>query len=131
MLTKQKFLKQFTKAVEDMTTRVEKSGTYFWELDIDDDENDWAFVLGWQDGFDEEPDDPFTDGTWRLCVKLAFQSNRSVMQCDYDIDWLMPYDEETGDVDDTEVSLYQDSNLEFEVDWLWKQYERIKKEKEN
>ena len=45
------------------------------------------------------------------------------MQCDYDVDWLMPYDEATSDVDDREMSIYPSTILEDVIDWLWKQYE--------
>ena len=46
----------------------------------------------------------------------------SIMQ-DYDIDWLMPYDEKSGEVYDNEVSIYSDTNLEDVVIWLLKCYE--------
>lgn len=75
-------------------------------------------MLGWSDGFEEKPDDDNLDGTWRICAKLAYQSKRSVMQCDYDIDWYMPYDEVTGEVDDNEVSIYPNTDLEETIDWL-------------
>ena len=44
------------------------------------------------------------------------------MQCDYEIDWLMPYDEETMEVDNTETPIYSNDNLEEIVDWLLKCY---------
>ena len=123
-MTKQTLTKKFVEAVERMKTF--KDGTYYWILPMDDDKNDWAIVLGYSDGFDEKEQDEFTDGTWRLCAKFAFQPNNSIMQCDYDTDWLMPYDEETNEVDDRTISIYSSTDLVETVDWLWKQYKEYK-----
>ena len=100
-----------------------REGTYYWKLDVDSNGNQWAIVLGWQDGYEEDETDDCTDGTWRLCAKLAYQPVNSMMQCDYDIDWLMPYNEETGEVDDNELSIYPDSDASKIIDWLLKCYE--------
>lgn len=116
-MNKTKLLKEFINAVEDMK-KTKFDGTYHWILGRDENNNDWAIVLGWHDGFDAYEDDDCMDGIWRLCVKLAYQSNKSIMQCDYDWDWTTPYDEETGEVDDTEISIYPDTNMEEVVDWL-------------
>jgi len=128
MITKQKLLNQLPDAIKELQKL--KCGCYHWHLDIDDDENDWAIVLGWQDGYGEDPNDPCEDEGWHLCMKVAFQSKRSIMQCDYDVDWMMPYNEETGEVDNMEVTIYQDDDFSIVVDWLWKHYLRLKKEKE-
>ena len=125
-MNRNKLVKEFTEAVEEMR-RTHGYETYYWYLG-EDEKNDWAIVLGWADGFEENPNDNNLDGTWRICAKMAFQSKKSMMQCDYDIDWLMPYDEETMEVDDTEVSIYHNDNLAEVVDWLlkcWKRYEEV------
>lgn len=116
-MNKTKLIKEFVNAVEYMK-ETKYNGTYYWYLREDGRGNDWAIVLGWADGFDERETDEYTDGTWRLCVKLAYQPNNSAMQCDYDVDWLMPYDIESGEVDDNEVSIYPNTNLEEVIDWL-------------
>ena len=88
-------------------------GTYHWHLDCDDDGNDWAIVMASMD-YDGDGES--------LYAKLAYQPSNSIMQCDYDIDWLMPYDEETGEVWDTE--LYVDSyNAVSAMEWLLDAYE--------
>lgn len=111
----------FSKTVQAMQS-TKFPGTYHWNLDTDRNNNDWAIVLGWSDGFESNPDDPCTDGTYRLCAKLAYQPNNSMLQCDYDVDWLMPYDEETSEVDDTEISIYPGTDLKETVDWLLERY---------
>jgi len=120
-MNKETLIKQFDKAIAEMR-QTHNNGTYHWKLAIDDNNNQWAIVLGWADGFDEEPEDDCTDGTWRLCAKLAYQPTNSMMQCDYGIDWLMPYDEETGEVEDNEISIYPDSDASVIIDLLLKRY---------
>ena len=38
---------------------------------------------------------------WKIAWKIGRQTRNSIMQCDFDVDFEMPYDNETGDVDDT------------------------------
>lgn len=95
-------------------------GTYHWHLDSDDNGNDWAIVMAYMD-YDG-------DGNEKLYAKLAYQPSNSIMQCDYDVDWLMPYDEETGEVWDTEQMVYSAEYAEELVNWLLKAYEEYKKE---
>lgn len=121
-MNKEKLYKEFETAVKLMKA-THKNCTYHWYLDTDNNDNDWAIVLGWQDGYEEDEDDVCMDGTYRLCAKVAYQPSNSIMQCDYDIDWLMPYNKETGDVDDTEIPIYQDTNLKEVFDWLFDCYE--------
>ena len=117
IMNKETLIKNFIDAVADMK-KTKFNGTYHWILGTDENNNDWAIVLGWHDGFDAEEQDDCMDGTWRLCAKLAYQPNNSIMQCDYDVDWLMPYDEESGEVDDNEVSIYPRTDLVELVEWL-------------
>ena len=119
-MNREKLIKQFKRAVEEIRS-THHNGTYFWDLGIDDGKR-WAIVLGWSDGFEENPKDNCTDGTWRLCAKLAYQPVNSMLQCDYDIDWVMPYNSETGEVDDNEMSIYPRYNAEEIIDWLLKCY---------
>lgn len=120
-INKKTLIEAFTKAVENMR-KYHENGTYYWHLGRDENNNNWAIVLGWANGFEEDENDDYSSGTYRLCTKLAYQSNNSIMQCDYDIDWAMPYDEETGEVDDNEVPIYTDSNMEEIIDWLLECY---------
>lgn len=53
--------------------------------------------------------------------KVAY--NNSALQCDFDFDWTMPYDEKTGEVYDTEVSI----TCAKDVQWLLNEYEYMKK----
>ena len=65
----------------------------------------YAVVLAWDDEYG-------------LMGKIAF--NCDDLQCDYDIDWLMPYDKKRGEVYDTEYPIYPDSNIALYVHYLLK-----------
>lgn len=106
------FTKQFKVAIEHLLT-TEYMGTYFWYLEPSDERNIWAIVLGWKDD-----DYGMTD----LHAKLAYQPTNSLMQCDYDIDWLMPYDEKSMEVYDNEVTIYDVADAEEAIDWLYDCY---------
>lgn len=116
-------IKGFKEAVMEMREH-HPNGTYHWYLDTDENNNDWAIVLGWSEGFETDETDDCVYENYRLCAKLAYQPRKCLTQFDYDFDWTMPYDEETGDVDDTELSIYPNTDLEDIVDWLLKCYER-------
>ena len=117
MINKLELTEKITKAIKEMRSSHD-NGTYHWYLGQDKDNNDWAIVLGWQDGYEEDKNDDCTNGTWRICIKLAFQPSNSMLQCDYDIDWLMPYDKKTGDVYDTEYPIYPNSDIALYVHYL-------------
>lgn len=93
------------------------SGTTYWvNLDYDDSGNQWAVVFGWIDDGDGNP---------LFCGKVAYLPKNSGMS-EYDMDWIMPYDEETGEVWNTEIEFTSadDSN----IDWLLEQWEEIQQE---
>lgn len=74
-------------------------------------------VVGWSGGFENaEEGEPYADGEYRVCCKLAY--NDSSLQCDYDIDWTMPYDEKDGEVDDTD-STFDEGHVSWLIDH-WK-----------
>ena len=95
----------------------EKDYVGTWYVDLGQfGKNRWAIAIAWMD-WDNNDD-------WGLYAKVAYQPRNSIMQCDYDIDWEMPYDEETGEVFDTEIELSQ-SSLSSDVDYLLRDWEEI------
>ena len=58
-MNKKEIIKDFIEAVDYMK-RTKCNGTYYWTIDADDD-NYWALVLGWADGFEEKADDDCTE----------------------------------------------------------------------
>ena len=81
--------------------------------------NDWAIVFGWQD--------PYENGYLSIMGKVAYQNPNCIMQ-EYEMDWQMPYDAESGEVDDTEIILV--GNGLSDLEWLVSQWKRIQKEME-
>lgn len=95
--------------------------TRWYILDTDDKGNNLAIVCGWTDGFEDNGiKDWNEDGECRLYMKFAYQPKTSLMK-EYDIDWLMPYDNVTNEVDDTEMPI--SDNME-DIKWLLEAYER-------
>ena len=123
LIKKENLVNAFIDAVQKMR-ETHCCGTYYWIPDADEDGNNWAIVLGWSDGFDEDPNDNNLDGAYRICAKVAYQPSNSLLQCDYDLDWLMPYNEATMEVDDNEISIYPDTDLKDVVDWLLECYKK-------
>ena len=119
MINKLELIEKICKAIKEMRTSHD-NGTYYWYLGQDDNNNDWAIVLGWQDGYEEDKNDDCTNGIWRICLKLAYQPSNSMLQCDYNIDWLMPYNLKTGEVYETEYPIYPNSNIALYVHYLLK-----------
>ena len=122
-MNRKNLISEFINAVEN-ERKTHNDGTHYWILGKDKDRNNWAIVLGWAFGFKADKDDDCKDGTHRLCVKLAYQPWNSLVQCDYDWDWLMPYDEESREVNDTEIAIYPDADLEEAINWLLDCYAR-------
>lgn len=89
------------------TERENEDGcTYWWTLDYVDDKQ-FAIVMGWQQ----------VDDDYELCMKLAYLPMNSLMS-EYDIDWIMPYDEDTGQVDDTNSEIGDEQDIANTIDYL-------------
>ena len=93
----------------------ENDGTYINKLYVDEFNNIWAIVMAWWD-YDG-------NGKYEMYGKVAYQPTNSLMQ-EYGIDWLMPYDEEFGDVRDTQTSL----STEQDIDYLFEIWDALYKE---
>lgn len=57
----------------------------------DTDEMALSICVGWHDYGD----------CFRIAWKIGMQTHNNIMQCDFDVDFDMPYNRETGDVYDT------------------------------
>ena len=94
----------------------------------------FAIVTGWAPGYEHDENDPFEHEGWHKAIKLGCQPYNSIMQCDFDVDWEMPYDPDTGDVDDTCTTLNKnDTQLWYEdtVKWLVERFMIYKENPEN
>lgn len=105
--------------LQNVLANEDHEATWFLDLETRNGKR-WALVAAWMD-WDDEDD-------WKMYAKLAYQPTNYLMQ-EYDIDWIMPYDEETGEVDDTELSFVKGSVVsEADVSWFESTWERFKKE---
>lgn len=96
-------------------------GCFFKKIFIPSVEYDWGIVIGWSGGFDETQKTPFSDGEYRICTKIAY--NNSALQSDYELDFTMPYNKETGEVYDTNTEL--ESNLKAAALRLNREFEEV------
>lgn len=105
--------KQFKDCCENLAALKENGGCYYWKFANREAKN-IAVVLGWSAyGKQNEADvDKYTDGEYQLAVKVAYQPDNSIMQCDYEIDWQQVYDKNTGEILDSEEFLYEDTDFE-------------------
>ena len=110
MELKQKF-KEFLQGAID---NEDHESTWFLVLETNNGKR-WALVAAWMDYNDTDD--------WKLYAKLAYQPTNSLMQ-EYDIDWLMPTDE-NGECDDTELAVGNEPN-DFDIDWWIKNWEYFK-----
>lgn len=109
-----KFAKELKKAADYLADNKESGGCYHFhtvEMDDKDINKNVSIVLGWAPGYDAEPI-KYCDEDYHICVKVGYQAVNNIMQTDYDIDFNQVYDKETGDVYDTEIALYPDSDFE-------------------
>jgi len=81
-------------------------GVYWHKFTTLNDGKELCLVFGWQEGYMPDPKLIQRDG-YTLCAKIAI--NIDDLQCDYDMDWYMPY-YENGEVWDTETALLDDPN---------------------
>lgn len=108
-----------------------EEGIYFWLLaDGQTEKNDFAIVLGWTYDGDNgcDNDTPFHKDGYQLCAKIAYQSHKNIMQCDFDCDWTMPYEPTEGEVYDVDYFIESEDDIESAMDYLLKCWDKHKDE---
>ena len=110
----------FKDAIDTLMAQDDTNGVYYAPVSHLDDGRDLCIVVGWVAGYGDGNEDYQRDG-YTLCAKLAI--NIDDLQCDYDVDWYMPWDDE-GNVYDTDMALSKDFD---DADWYNQQAEIITK----
>ena len=88
-------------------------------------DNDLSIFCGWSDGYDPADDGikPKEDLTFR--INIGIKGNHEYMKTDYD--WLVaPYDDKTGDVWDTDITVSSEGVSDDDIQWLINQYKEIR-----
>ena len=88
-------------------------------------DNDLSIFCGWSDGYDPADDGikPKEDLTFR--INIGIKGNHEYMKTDYD--WLVaPYDDKTGDVWDTDITVSPEGVSDDDIQWLINQYKEIR-----
>ena len=79
----------------------------------------YSVCMGWTQGFADK------QGQFDVAWKIGRQTHNNIMQCDLDIDFEMPWDEKTGDVDNTLTRVCGSSNWEHEAFEMREEARRI------
>lgn len=115
-----KITREVNDAIQEAVSYIDSGNAYptwYWEIGHDD-EKMWCLVLGFMDGY-EPNEDEFTDSYGsHLALKWGAISNRSAMY-EFDMDFEMPYDEETGDVWDSCTAIESfdaSSDVKYEIE---------------
>lgn len=132
MALKQITAADFNAAIKKLTT---SDASVWWKtLGTTEEGTELCFVMGWNDGYDEE-DDLYQKDGYTLCSKIGYKPS-NLMVMDY-TDFNMPYDKKTADVWDTDMSVGKGEVTDdaFDVKWyndeaeaIWKKYGNPDKE---
>jgi hypothetical protein len=124
-----KYIKASTNSVSKLAKFIEDSVNILLTTDytncrypLDD---TWAVYVGWSDGFDENDEYVYHNEynpSAAICCKIADMED--ALWTDYD--WCnMPYDEETGDVWDTDSAISPNEDYQQTASWLLEEYDKI------
>lgn len=120
--------KDFKEAVDWLWGHKAEGGCVHQVLGTTNDGTKLCFVVGWSEGADYGDDDKkygyFYEG-YCISAKIGYQHRNNAMQTDYDWDFNMPYDLETGDVWDTSSYVPRDADWEREAADYNKEAEKI------
>lgn len=132
MALKQITAADFNAAIKKLTT---SDASVWWKtLGTTEEGTELCFVMGWNDGYDEE-DDLYQKDGYTLCSKIGYKPS-NLMVMDY-TDFNMPYDKKTAEVWDTDMSVGKGEVTDdaFDVKWyndeaeaIWKKYGNPDKE---
>lgn len=96
----------------------ENQGCVHKVLATTDEGTQLCFVVGWSKAADFGGDDAkygYVDDGYYIAAKIGYQHRNNGMQSDFDWDFNMPYDTETGDVWDTSSYVPRDADWEREA----------------
>lgn len=89
-------------------------------------DNDWAVYVGWSDaGYTDDFESVIHDEnepSWVICAKIA--TTHEAVWADYDF-CDMPYDEETGEVWDTDMGISPEESYPNTAAWLLDEYNEL------
>lgn len=89
-------------------------------------DSDWAVYVGWSDaGYTDDFESVIHDEkepSWTICCKIA--TTHEYVWADYDF-CDMPYNEETGEVWDTDMGISPEENYSQTASWLLDQYNEL------
>jgi len=134
MNTTNNTIKSLAEWIEDLKNAAREDETFSISWFKGTEREPFSIIGGWQECFYDksEVDDLFcvskSNPKYVMCVKIAINDG-PYAYTDYEV-MNMPYDPESGDVDDTEQMLEWEDDPEALATWLLAEWERIMKEHE-
>lgn len=120
--------KDIKEAVDWLWEHKQGGGCVHQVLETTNDGTKLCFVVGWSKGADygdDEKEYGYFDDGYCISAKIGYQHRNNAMQTDYDWDFNMPYDLETGDVWDTSSYVPRDADWVREAADYNKEAEKI------
>lgn len=125
---------ELKKAADYLASTKEQGGCYHWKICANTDDNkDIYIVLGWTQYEYDSGNTKYYDKGYNLAVKVAYQPSNSIMQCDYDVDFNLPYNPYNGEIDNDFEYLLTDTtdfnsiarDLNSNASWLIKHWKEL------
>lgn len=93
-------------------------------------DNDLSLFVGWSAGYGTDVDENDTsirsEGNPDWAINIGIKSNHEYMKTDFDF-LNFPYNEETGDVWDTSMTVTKNGISDSDIEWYIEQYQEIRK----
>lgn len=111
-----KLAKDLKAAVKDLWETRDEGGCYHWPIYYEENGQEWDVVLGWAEGYDEDPDIYYEDG-YAICASVRYQTANNGMQTDLNVDFLMPCNED-GDCWDADNTISKKEDYNYLAKYL-------------
>ena len=104
-----KLARDLEEAVKDLWDNRDEGGCCHWPIYYEEDGKEWDVVLGWAEGYDEDPNIYYENGC-AICASVRYQDAHNAMQTDMNMDFLMPCNED-GDCWDADVTVSKEEDF--------------------
>lgn len=111
--------KDIKEAVDWLWEHKQDGGCVHQVLETTNDGTKLCFVVGWSKGADygdDEKEYGYEDEGYYICSKIGYQHRNNGMQSDFEWDFPMPYNPETGDVWDTDTYVAKGDEQSWQTD---------------
>lgn len=106
-----KLARDLEEAVKYLWDNRDDGGCYHWPIYYEENGQEWDVVLGWAEGYDEDPNIYYENGC-AICASVRYQDADNGMQTDLNVDFLMPC-YEGGDCWNADVTVSKEEDFTY------------------